>query len=328
MGPRSEEEEIEEPAAGVVKTFIHHNGALGDVLLSLPCIRAAKEESGLVHLAGRADVVSLLRDTGCVDEVSSSDSRRYASLYGGRDEGEASAFLSGFDRSLIFSARGNSELSSAVARLIPRTKTILTIPPPGIKEHAAEFRLKQLAGSCALPVPLMEIPPTYGRQADDILDKTVYPARPTIIIGLHYGSGGKDKCWAVENYLALAKRISRHHDSALLIFSGPAEDRVSKEKIEDFTRWHSNVFPVRDRELVLVAALLSRCVVFVGNDSGTSHLAGAVNTRVIALFGPTDPEIWRPLGNKVRVISPKPPGSSLSGITVGRVYEAVADILP
>ena len=55
----------------------------------------------------------------------------------------------------------------------------------------------------------------------------------------------------------------------------------------------------RGLDVVALAALLARADRYLGNDSGVSHLAGAVGARGAALFGPTDPELWRPLSPRI-----------------------------
>ena len=66
--------------------------------------------------------------------------------------------------------------------------------------------------------------------------------------------------------------------------------------------------------------------VFVGCDSGLSHLAGALGTPVVALFGPTDPAVWAPRGSRVRVVVGD--DRSIEGISVESVCHAVMDALP
>jgi ADP-heptose:LPS heptosyltransferase len=59
-------------------------------------------------------------------------------------------------------------------------------------------------------------------------------------------------------------------------------------------------------ELVAVASLLACCDAYCGNDSGVSHLAAAVGACGVALFGPTDPECWRPLSSRIAAIRLEP----------------------
>jgi ADP-heptose:LPS heptosyltransferase len=58
---------------------------------------------------------------------------------------------------------------------------------------------------------------------------------------------------------------------------------------------------VRESSLNRVAALFRTGTAYLGNDSGTSHLAGLSGARGVVAFGPSDPEIWHPLGNGLRV---------------------------
>lgn len=59
---------------------------------------------------------------------------------------------------------------------------------------------------------------------------------------------------------------------------------------------------VRIDDLYLLACWLARARLYIGNDSGITHLAAAVGTPVLALFGPTDPAVWAPRGPHVRVV--------------------------
>lgn len=72
---------------------------------------------------------------------------------------------------------------------------------------------------------------------------------------------------------------------------------------------------VRFDNLYELACWLATARLYIGNDSGITHLAAAVGTRVIALFGPTDPSIWAPRGQNVRVIAQP----TLESITVEEV---------
>lgn len=60
---------------------------------------------------------------------------------------------------------------------------------------------------------------------------------------------------------------------------------------------------------VELAELLTRARTYIGNDSGPTHLAGIMGMATVALFGPTDPRVWKPLGPDVRVIRKQPIGT-------------------
>jgi ADP-heptose:LPS heptosyltransferase len=80
-------------------------------------------------------------------------------------------------------------------------------------------------------------------------------------------------------------------------------------------------------DLAQVASILSRATLYIGNDSGVSHLAGAVGARGGAIFGPTRPDQWRPLGGAITVVrnqtyrkeNPNREGISLEEIPVQQV---------
>jgi uncharacterized protein (DUF3084 family) len=80
-----------------------------------------------------------------------------------------------------------------------------------------------------------------------------------------------------------------------------------------------------NRPLPELAAILEQCDAFVGHDSGISHLAAAVGTRSILLFGPTDPAIWAPGGNHVQVI--EAPGGALGHLPPEAIVGPLSKIM-
>jgi ADP-heptose:LPS heptosyltransferase len=80
---------------------------------------------------------------------------------------------------------------------------------------------------------------------------------------------------------------------------------------------------VRDVDLAQVAALIQRSDIYVGNDSGITHLSAALGVSTIALFGSTDARKWRPRGTRVTVVQPNA-GQAGPGGRVNQTGEAVA----
>jgi ADP-heptose:LPS heptosyltransferase len=101
---------------------------------------------------------------------------------------------------------------------------------------------------------------------------------------LHPGSGGAGKVWP--RFAELAQALP---DATILL--GPCERPLptGNPVIESLS-------------LEAVAGHLRNCRVFVGNDSGITHIAAYWGTPTVALFGPTDPRIWGPLGRRVKVL--------------------------
>jgi len=105
--------------------------------------------------------------------------------------------------------------------------------------------------------------------------------------------------------------------SIMIVYGEADEDQVAR--LESI--WaNRRVRFARSLPLPHVAALLENAI-FVGHDSGISHLAASVGANCILLFGPTDPEIWAPRNENVRVL--RAPEGNMSSLK----FEAVRDAL-
>jgi ADP-heptose:LPS heptosyltransferase len=115
---------------------------------------------------------------------------------------------------------------------------------------------------------------------------------------VHPGSGGKRKCWPAQRFAELAARLR----APVLLLEGPADADACREFAEALA---SSVPAARVTGVSLsrLAALLSESRGYMGNDSGVSHLAAALGVPTIAVFGPTDPAVWAPLGPEVSVVT-------------------------
>ncbi len=149
---------------------------------------------------------------------------------------------------------------------------------------------------------------------------------------LNPGAGWGSKCWPAENFAALAKRLSASGIASLINF-GPGEEPLvaAVEEASGGAATRLNC------SLAEVIALMRRAALFVGGDTGPLHLAVAVNTPSVALFGPTDPARNGPYGGRAIVV--RHPDSvttykrskefegGLSAITVDEVLAAASQLL-
>ncbi len=304
-----------------MKTLVHHHGALGDVLLSLPCLRLLRRPEGSIHFAGRRDIGLLLREAGIAEESSDSGSSRYAGLSAGLPGREMTSFLEQFDRAVLFTGDAENPVRSALGRSIAQTKIVITVPPPGAATSAARYRLSQLDPEAHLEERLL-LSPSHRDLAAAMLSRWGWKGdRPLVMV--HPGSGGRNKRWPLERFFSLARTLMKQSGTFIVVFTGPAEDDLFLDRVEKFCQSQEVTVHAGDADLTALAALLSYCGAYVGNDSGVSHLAAAAGAPTIALFGPTDPLVWGPVGRQAKVIS----AASLDAISVEQVAEAVEEFL-
>jgi len=144
------------------------------------------------------------------------------------------------------------------------------------------------------------------------------------VIAIHPGSGSPRKNWPVEQWIALGRWIFAHYPAARLLLVGGEADGPQVLALSEAFRGKL-AFIARDLELPKLAAFLERCAVFLGHDSGISHLAAAVGARCILLFGPTDPAVWAPANPDVKVI--QAPEGDLNSLPVAPVSDALKPLL-
>jgi ADP-heptose:LPS heptosyltransferase len=121
-----------------------------------------------------------------------------------------------------------------------------------------------------------------------------------VVVAVHPGSGSRAKNWAADRFAALVQRLHRSCGARSLVVAGPAD----KHAVGEMQRALAGVecIPAYDLPLPLLAALLARCQAYVGNDSGPTHLAAALGVPTVAIFGPTDPDLWAPREPSVQVV--------------------------
>ena len=134
---------------------------------------------------------------------------------------------------------------------------------------------------------------------------------PPRFAAIHPGSGSRRKNWPAERFADVARSFG----GPWLLVAGPADH----EAVSVLAEVEGAVIA---RELAprALASLLSRAGVYLGNDSGVTHLAAAAGAPTVALFGVTDPRTWAPIGPRVRVVDC---GSAMDGASVDTVTAAV-----
>ncbi|MBU4306027.1 MAG: glycosyltransferase family 9 protein [Candidatus Omnitrophica bacterium] len=114
--------------------------------------------------------------------------------------------------------------------------------------------------------------------------------------GASWGKDARRKQWPLENYAAVVKKIITRHRAKIIIF-GVAADRQNFETLKKMLGGQDIIDMVGKTDLGQLAALISGCALFLGNDSGPLHLACACGVKTVSIFGPADKKVYGPIGD-------------------------------
>ncbi len=285
-----------------------HQGAIGDLILSLPCFYAMRTTfpDARIEVMGYPGILSLVHQRFYADEISSIDKAAVASLYQERGElnTEIIQYLRRFARVVVFGSKAQAVVVNNIRRVLEQRDVWQIKPIPEMPEtHVIDFQLRQLAQygvNTANALPTLYFRTDDLNQADSFLRSHGFNEKKRSRIAIHPGSGSKQKNWMLECYGALIRDIYQRYKEKVLIVQGPAD--CHEIKLLSGLLYDTAHVVLRCLDLPMLGAIFSRCHLFIGNDSGITHLAAAAGVPTIAVFGPTDPHMWGPRGRQVFII--------------------------
>jgi heptosyltransferase II len=144
----------------------------------------------------------------------------------------------------------------------------------------------------------------------------------TPVVIIHPGAGKIGNRWPVEFFAETGRRLMETAHVQLFVTWGPRESDMGRELLRrlQVPACYAALTDVRK-----VAALLAQAALFLCNDTGVMHLAAAVNTPLIAIFGPTDPDLWKPVGDSF--VALRAPDHRIESIKPDTVYKTALQIL-
>jgi ADP-heptose:LPS heptosyltransferase len=256
-------------------------GALGDLLLALPALRLLRRrhQAQRLVLGVRAALVPLARRAACADAVAALDDPSMAVLLGG---GVAPAWWP--ERPVLYSWFGadDGEVRRRLAEHAADVSFLRVERGDGTRHAAVAY-----AAAVGESLGWEELVP-LGRLAHG---GAVAPGgAPQLVV--HRGAGAAAKRWDTEGFAEVASWW-RGRGGEVVDLLGPAEEPMAP--LPDARM-------LRERPLADVVETLAGAAAYVGNDSGPSHLAGALGIAGVVLFGPTDPARWRPLSARLDML--------------------------
>ena len=302
------------------RILVIRGGAIGDFILTLPAIKLLRDQFPQAHIEilGHTQIIVLAENRFYADAIRSIESRPLATFFaeGAVLPAELSEYFGSFDLIVSYLFDPDRIFQNNLKRC--GSKMFLAGPPKLSSHEHAAFQLARPLEQIGLHLqnPAARIYPTeLDREfARDVLVPSGKP-----VIALHPGSGSESKNWPIEKWTRLGEQLFST-DCTVLVIAGEAdEERLGlleaawKDKPARFAK---------NLALPTLAALLESSV-FVGHDSGVSHIAAAAGARSILIFGRTDPAIWAPANERVTVL--QAPEGNLRLLTVDKVIEALGD---
>ncbi|MCX5886908.1 MAG: glycosyltransferase family 9 protein [Proteobacteria bacterium] len=286
------------------KILIIHQGAIGDLILSLPAITAIREYFPHLsfHIMGHPSRLELLPVEP--EQIVSIDMPGLSSFYTTKPDPpkKLSQYLGKFEKVIIFGEKAEEALLNGM-KMAGITEILRIDTSPDRDIHATDHQASVLS-SAGIEVkertPLIHIAHEDARLADEVLLSHNLEMNDRIIF-LHPGSGSIKKSWSPVSFALLAQYLQDRLNMKIVIIEGPADGA----QVEEFYRHFNSGSTVRivSPSLRTLAAILKRGKCFAGSDSGITHLSAAVGTPTVALFGPTDPGVWGPRGGNVHIIT-------------------------
>jgi len=296
-------------------------GAIGDCLLMLPLARFMKESCRLggIEFIGHTEYIDFYPGRTCVDGIRSIDSIDFHRLFADAKDfavEDGDALITAFGRyewitSFLGAGDSNFEHNLIYTVNCHRAAEVTTLPLEAqdkFNGHISEFYIGRFNTANTLWVA----PPKFDARARTVQPtqadiccgqsllqtQGIEPARRVVII--HPGSGGREKCWHLDNFCKLAETLARKAMQVLFLL-GPAElerfDDKATKRIEGVGKCMSGL------GLLEVMQILACADLYIGNDSGITHLAAALGTPTLAIFGPTDAKLYGPIGPQVTLFS-------------------------
>lgn len=307
------------------RILVIRGGAIGDFILTLPALKALRDARPQAHIEilGYTHIAVLAENRFYAQAVQSIEYGLLARFFARNSElpAELTEYFASFDIIISYLYDPDQIFETNLRRCGVEN---VICGPARILESAGHAS-RQLAqpieelGISVVDFTERVFPSVEDREfARQFLASLLQP-----IIAIHPGSGSHEKNWPLENWVGLFSSTSPFvNTNSLAVISGEADEAQTNELQREWK--NRNVRFARNLPLPSLAGILQRAT-FIGHDSGISHLAAAAGANCILLFGPTDPDVWAPQNENVRVL--RSPSRKLKDLEIATVEAALASLV-
>ena len=285
-----------------MRILVIRRGAIGDAIVTLPALGILREHynDAYIEVIGNPAYWEIAHSRYYVDAISTGEIKLTQELYlrKGQLSKDLADYFSSFNLILAYISDHEGIIKENLKR-IGAKQILIYLPFPKEEDlHAADYTALILR-----EIGLDVNPPLFPRihlRSEDLdfasqFLSTFMKYEPLVAIHPRtYGIKG----WSIEKFINIGKWIENTLGGKSIWVIGPAEEenlKLIKSNFPTSAFLHLNYLPK-------VAAVLNLSHLYLGCDTGISHLAAAVGVPIITLFGPTNPHVWGPRGKKVLII--------------------------
>jgi len=283
--------------------------SIGDVVLTLPALQALHDwrPDLRIHMLVEPLSAPLLEGHPAIAEVIVLRKfwetvrllrRREFSIAFNMHGGPTSAFLTRLSGAPVRVCWAQRQFSSFYNVHVP-----IHFPVAGrIEMHTAEHRLQQLlyTGLPEMPLPAAKV--YVNTDAAELVrrklaEKGIGPDQPFAV--MRPGASQANKRWPTERFAAIAQWLREAHGIATVVNLGPGDEQIAAEVKQRFAGLG---VIMSDLELRGLVALLAGSSLFIGNDTGPTHIAAALEKKSVVIFGASDSKVWSPWKTEYRLV--------------------------
>jgi ADP-heptose:LPS heptosyltransferase len=321
--------------------LVKQHDQLGDFLLFTPVLPAVRRRfpDARIVLCTRGYTKELVSGDPLLDSIVVIEERLNDWDLKGLSSSLAQ-LLAGFDLAVIFNTISHSFTSDLIPLLSRATYRLGPVEPyfPGLKANAfynlevpvPRDRIHMSDRCLAIVEPLgapvddprerMHVERIWDTEAARVLESWG-TGSGELLFAVHPGGARDYTRWPTGKYAALGDELAKTVSAKVILIVGKNEtwgEEVARRMVR-----HPIV--CRITNLKLLAAILKRVSVYVGNDTGLLHVASAVGTQSVGIYGKTDPDVWKPKGE--HVVSVKAEDGNIASVGIEDVYAAVREML-
>ena len=322
------------------KICVLHFGQVGDVIMAFAALDAVRKRfpDSEIHLVGGKTPASLVGDLKLVDKVIAVD--RYRLLRGPKirsikeilqivAEVRREKFDLVIDLHSLYETNLLGFISGAKQRLFAsrqnRSLDFLSNFRPRPAKYEPSKHLSEIYHDVVAPLEIKKNSTEFSVTIDESLVRRLQASHfhnvtKKLAIGIAIGAGHPSRTWDLDKFRDLARRLNAIAGTEIFIFLGPEEEKMSDQINAEFTGIASIIPGLSLFELAGAFTLLK---LFVGNDTGTTHLAAAAGIPVVSITDIRAPATYSLRGKQTRIVNT----NTVADISVDDVWRACSELL-